>query len=136
MADQGTNKTGFVRDDELKREMQGELKGNRGLMPDGSYDAESPGADQPLAEALPADQGGGTPPGMTPRDVLVRSELARHLERDVFPARREGLLEALQRHRAPDTVVDLVQALPSNGEYANVQAVMRGLGYGVEDRRV
>lgn len=132
MADHGSNKTGFVRDDELKREMQG----NPALRPDESYDVEPSGEDQPIAERLPADQGGGTPPGMTPRDVTVRSEVARHLERGVFPARRDGLLEALGRHQAPDTVVDLVHGLPADEAYANVQEVMRALGLGVENRRV
>lgn len=136
MADHGTNKTGFVRDDELKREMQDELNSKPGLRTDESYAPEPSGENQPVTERLPADQEGGTPPGMTPQDVFVRSELARHLERGIFPARRNGLLEALQRHQAPDAVVDLVRALPADEAFANVQEVMRASGRGVEVRRV
>ena len=128
MADQGSNKTGFIRDDELKRE-QGELQA-------GSFDLAPAGEGRALPERRPADQEAGTPPGMTPQDVSVRSELARHLERSAFPARRNGLLEALQRHQAPDGVVDMARELPADEGYANVQDVMRALGYGVEDRRV
>ncbi|WP_327287289.1 DUF2795 domain-containing protein [Streptomyces sp. NBC_01198] len=135
MADQGTNKTGFVRDDELKREMQGELQGNRTQRSDDSFDPEPSGEDPPLAELRPADQGGGAPPGMTPLDVSVRSELARHLERGVFPAQRDGLLDALRRNQAPDSVVNLVEDLPTGERYTNVQDVMRAMGLGVEDRR-
>jgi hypothetical protein len=136
MADQGSNKTGFTRDDELKREMQGELKANRALRPEEADEPEPSGEDQPVAEWPPSGEEGGVPPGMTPQDVDVRSELARHLERGIFPAGRDELLEALDRHQAPDALADLVRDLPADQEYTNVQDVMRALGYGVEEHRV
>jgi hypothetical protein len=72
---------------------------------------------------------------MTPEGVSLRSDLARHLDRSVYPARRGALLAALHRHQAPDALVDRVSALPSDEVFPNVQAVVQALGYGVEKPR-
>lgn len=132
MTDQGTNKTGFARDDELKREIQGELKANRAVRAQEEGDQQPPGTDQSFAEATPT---GAAPTGMTPEGVYVRNDLARHLDRNVYPARRSALLGALHRHQAPDTLLERVSGLPADDVYPNVQEVVRALGYGVEDRR-
>jgi Protein of unknown function (DUF2795) len=133
MTDQGTNKTGFARDNELKKEMQGELKANRAVRAQEEGEPPQPsGVDEPFAEGTPS---GATPSGMTPEGVYVRSDLARHLDRSVYPARRSALLGALHRHQAPDPLLDRVSGLPPDAVYPNVQAVVRALGYGVEDRR-
>jgi Protein of unknown function (DUF2795) len=135
MTDQGSNKTGFARDDELKREMQGELKANRAVRAQEDREPQPSGEDQPFAESGPSVPEPSVPSGMTPEGVTVRSDLARHLERTIYPAQRAELLGALQRHQAPDALVQRVSALPPDERYANVQAVVRALGYGVEDRR-
>ncbi|MYS24888.1 Protein of unknown function [Streptomyces sp. DvalAA-14] len=136
MTDQGTNKTGFVRDDELKREMQGELKANREVRIEEAYEPEPSGEDEPITESFPSgDPGLPAPSGMTAEGVTVRTDLARHLERAIYPAKRSALLGSLQRHHAPDTLVDRVSSLPAEPAYPNVQAVVRALGFGVEDRR-
>lgn len=96
MGDQGSNKTGSARDDELKHEMQGELNASRALRPEEAFEPIPSGDAGPVTDWSPAGPGGGVPPGMTPRDVDVRSELARHLEPGSFPANRGGLLQALE----------------------------------------
>jgi hypothetical protein len=79
---------------------------------------------------------GGTPPGMSPRDVELRSELARHLGRDVFPANREELLGTLRENNASDEVVQSITGLPDDDtRYSNMQDVARGLGLGTETHR-
>lgn len=135
MTDQGTNKTGFARDDELKKEMQGELKANRAVRGDETLEPQPSGAGQPFDVPGGSVPEAAAPSGMTPEGVTVRSDLARHLDRTVFPARRAALLVALHRHHAPDGLVDRVSALPSDERYPNVQAVVQALGYGVEDHR-
>jgi hypothetical protein len=136
MTDQGTNKTGFARDDELKKEMQGDLKASRGIRVEEAYEPEPSVEDQPLAEfGASGDPGAPAPSGMTPEGVTVRSELASHLERDIYPAKKSELLGTLERHQASDDLVERVAALPDDERYPNVQAVVRALGYGVEDRR-
>ncbi|WP_433887911.1 DUF2795 domain-containing protein [Streptomyces sp. CA-111067] len=135
MTDQGSNKAGFARDDELKRETRAELAANGAVPVQESPAPEPLGEDQPVAEwSRPAVQG-SAPAGMTPGDVFVRAELARHLERSIFPARRDTVLDTLRRHQAPDGLLDRAAALPSDVEYPNVQAVVKGLGFGVENRR-
>ncbi|MEW1862040.1 DUF2795 domain-containing protein [Streptomyces sp. NPDC088194] len=133
MTDQGTNKAGFARDDELKRETQVALKANRAMQA-GEELAEPQPSDQDPTLTAPA-RAGAAPAGMTPQGVYVRSDLARHLDRSVYPARRGALLGALHRHQAPDTLVDRVAGLPPDEVYPNVQAVVQALGYGTEDRR-
>lgn len=135
MADQGSNKTGSIRDDELKREMQGELKSGRAVRADEEFEPEPSGEDQPVAERSGGLPDASAPSGMTPQDVMMRSDLARHLERAVFPARRPALLGSLHRHQAPDALVERVSTLPNDEQYPNVQAVVRALGLGVENRR-
>jgi hypothetical protein len=135
MADQGTNKAGFVRDDVLKKRVQGELKANRAVRTEEDLEPQPSGEDQPVAARGGSVPSAGAPSGMTPEDVLVRSDLARHLERSIFPAKRSALLGALHRHQAPDALLDRVSALPGNEEYPNVQAVVRALGLGVEKHR-
>jgi hypothetical protein len=136
MTDQGTNKTGFARDDELKKEMQGELKANRGVRVEEAYEPEPSGEDQPTAEfTVSTGPGAPAPSGMTAEGVTVRSELARHLERTIYPAKRSALLGSLHRQHAPDTLMDRVSSLPAEQPYPNVQAVVRALGFGVEDLR-
>jgi hypothetical protein len=132
MTDQGTNKTGFARDDELKRETLDELRANRALRADEEAEAEEILADRPLNEAA---RTGGAPPGMTPEGVSLRNELARHLDRSVYPARRGALLGSLHRHQAPDTLVERIESLPDDRVYPNVQEVVRDLGFGVEHPR-
>ncbi|HEY5835322.1 DUF2795 domain-containing protein [Streptomyces sp.] len=136
MTDQGSNKTGFARDDELKKEMQGELKANRAVRAQEDREPQPSGEDQPFAEAGTSVPEPAAPSGMTPEGVTVRSDLARHLERTIYPARRAALLSALHRHQAPEALLERVAALPPDEHYPNVQAVVRALGYGVENRRV
>jgi hypothetical protein len=136
VTDQGSNKTGAAHDDQLKKEMQAELRANRALRVAETYEPEPSGEDQPLVGRNPnGTLTGGTPDGMTPRDVAVRSELARHLERSVYPADRDTLLETLRRHQAPDALVDLVSGLPTGEKYVNLQSVVTALGLGAENRR-
>lgn len=132
MTDQGTNKTGFVRDDQLKKELQDELRAKRAVRSEDVFGPQGENRSAAEAEAMPSP---GTPPGMTPDDVDARSDLARHLEPSIFPARRAALLGALHRHQAPDALLERVGSLPGGQEYPNVQAVARALGLGTEKPR-
>ncbi|MBM9503410.1 DUF2795 domain-containing protein [Actinacidiphila acididurans] len=136
MTDQGTNKTGFARDDQLKREIHDELRATRAVTGEEVFEPEPTGADREIAQAARTVPDTGIPSGMTPEGVTVRNELARHLDRNIYPARRSSLLGSLHRHQAPDPLVERVAALPPDERYPNVQAVVKALGYGVEDRRV
>lgn len=137
MAEHGRDKTGALRDDEIKKEMQGELRAERSTRMEEEHELQPPGEDQPEVERAPEeDLAGGTPPGMTAGDRELRSELARHLEPSVYPARRDALIDSLRRNHAPDRLVALAERLPQDdAAYDNVQDVARALGLGVEDHR-
>jgi hypothetical protein len=76
---------------------------------------------------------GGVPPGVDVRDVIGRSELARWLQPSVFPATAGELLGSATETDAPGDVWGLLETLPQDRVYQNVQDVWRTLGGGVED---
>lgn len=58
----------------------------------------------------------------------LRSELARYFGRTPFPGRREQLLGTLRERNAPERLVELIDGLPADQDYRNVQDVMVALG--------
>lgn len=77
----------------------------------------------------------GTPPGMSPDDVELRSALARYLAGFHEPMRPRALAERAARNGAPDDIVGALRNLP-NREYTRVAEVAEELGLGHETRRV
>ncbi|MFH0245369.1 DUF2795 domain-containing protein [Streptomyces sp. HK10] len=134
MATHGKNKTGPARDDELKHEMEGELRAGRSLRMEEDQELQPSGEDQPDVDRAPNTVlTGGTPAGMDQNDVEVRSELARHLGLGLYPADRDAVLGKLRENNAPDRLLSLAQRLPAGQEFRNVQDIARALGLGVED---
>ncbi|MEU7043589.1 DUF2795 domain-containing protein [Streptomyces varsoviensis] len=138
----GSDKTGPVRDDMMKKQLRGELNADRWLRTDEEHELQPSGEDQPAVARDPADEfeGGvsadtGVPDGMTERDVAIRSDLARHLGRGIYPADRSAVLASLREHHAPDRLVDLAERLPGSGRYENVQAIAASLGLATEHGR-
>ncbi|MDJ1134548.1 DUF2795 domain-containing protein [Streptomyces iconiensis] len=129
---QENDKNSPLRDDEAKKRLQGELASNREeerLLEPSGEDQPEPGSDP---QAL---RTGSTPEGMTPRDVELRTELAQHLGRHLYPVDRDGVVDALREQHAPDRLVELAGRLPMEKQYANVQEIVRDLGIGTEQRR-
>jgi hypothetical protein len=54
--------------------------------------------------------------------------MARHLEGAVFPADRQTVLDVLEAHHAPDTVLEAARRLPDSGTYANVTEIVTAAG--------
>ncbi|MBN3929524.1 DUF2795 domain-containing protein [Streptomyces verrucosisporus] len=134
MATHGRNKTGPARDDELKHEMEGELRAGRSLRMEEDHELQPSGEDQPDVDRAPDTVlTGGTPPGMDHGDVEVRSELARHLGLGLYPADRDAVLGKLRENNAPDRLLGLAERLPAGQEFRNIQDIARALGLGVED---
>ncbi|HEX5567733.1 MAG TPA: DUF2795 domain-containing protein [Streptomyces sp.] len=134
MATHGKNKTGPLRDDEAKREIEGELRAGRSTRMEEDHERQPSGEDQPDVDRAPnTTLTGGTPTGMDSGDVELRNELARHLGRSLYPADRDAVLDTLRRNNAPDRLLDLARRLPGDREYRNVQDIARALGLGVED---
>ncbi|MCF6525377.1 DUF2795 domain-containing protein [Streptomyces sp. JJ36] len=130
-----SEKTGPLHDDEMKKELQGELKAEGSVRAQEEHELQPAGEDQPEASLDPEGPlHGGTPPGMDAADVELRSELARHLSPGIYPADRAAVLASLRENHAPDRLLSLADDLPE-GEYRNVQDLARALGLGVEDHR-
>lgn len=122
------------KDDALKRDVRSELRAGRSTRTEEWHEPEPPGDDQP--EATWAPSGRPSPDGGPDADLLeLRSFLARHLGRQVFPADRRRLLATLARGNAPPPLPDLVAGLPDDGTtFASVGDVARALGLPMESR--
>ncbi|MGK9465145.1 DUF2795 domain-containing protein (plasmid) [Streptomyces sp. G6] len=117
----------------MKHELEGHLRSGRPTHAEEAYDPEPPADDD-----IRVDTGGPVPPPGEEREEaqakaeadLLRRELARHLERTTLPADRHTVLDGLEAHQAPDTVLEAVRQLPDSGDYANVTEIVNALGHG------
>ncbi|MGY1434681.1 DUF2795 domain-containing protein [Streptomyces reniochalinae] len=129
---QENDKNGPIQDDEAKKRLQGDLRSNR----EEGREMEPSAEDQPEADRDPqAPRTGGTPAGMSARDVELRSEIAQHLGRHLYPTGREEVLDTLRAEHAPDRLVELAESLPADTRYANVQELVQALGLHTEAHR-
>ena len=121
--ERGSDKHSPLRDDQLKHETEGLVRGGHGTHAEEWRDPEPSGEDQPDADLAPSGTlHGGTPSGMEPDDVEGRAELATFLGRDIYPAVRTQIL-------------DLVRRLPAGREFHNVNEIWAAIGGSVESDR-
>jgi hypothetical protein len=78
---------------------------------------------EPVEDAIPPPRRGSQDPA-----VADRSELARVMSRDVFPADREALLRRLAGSNAPQALRDRVARLPADRTFGGVRDVLTALG--------
>jgi uncharacterized protein DUF2795 len=129
MQQRGSDRLSVHRDDEMKHELADRLRTERPIRDAEWRDPE------PVADDDPELASGPVPPRGSAsvreaEDEAFRFELARHLRRTVFPAKRRELLRTLQEENAPDALMETVRGLPRRGSYANVQEVAAALGRG------
>jgi hypothetical protein len=125
------------KDEQLAHETQGLVQSGHPTRVEEFRDPEPAGEDQPTGDEhlLPPDRQPGTAPGLDNDDIETRSEIARFLDRSALPGRRDDLLASARQNQATDRVLDLLEALPADTEFANVQDVARALGLGTEEHR-
>lgn len=132
----GSDKHGPARDDALAHDLGGLGRSTHESRAEEWREQEPSGEDQPDVDLAPdTDLDGGTPPGMSQRDVNVRTDLAKRLGKDVYPADRDTLLRRLAEVQAPDRLVDMVRRLPVGHRYANLREVSEALGLHSEAHR-
>lgn len=120
-------------DDQLEHEMQGMLKGDHSTRAEEWREVEPVAEGEPEIDADPAGtMVGGTPVGTDADAVVVRTELARWLDRADFPSSGADLAEAARDHRAPDAVVAELERLPAAENFERIGEVVRALGYPTE----
>ena len=125
-------------DEQLAHETEGLVRSGHPTRVEEFRDPEPAGEDQPTGDEhlMAPDRAPGMAPGVTPEDVRTRSEIARFLGPSVFPGRRDDLVAAAAEHQATEEVLNLLEQLPGDQEFRNVQDVARALGLGTEEHRV
>jgi Protein of unknown function (DUF2795) len=134
--ERGSDKHGPRVDEELSHEVEGMVRGGHSTHAEEWKDPEPSGEDQPDVDAAPnGTLEGGTPDGMSARDVEDRSQLAGYLGKEIYPATADQILERAAGNEAPDSVLAELRRLPKGRQYANLQEVWTDLGGGVEQHR-
>jgi hypothetical protein len=130
VSEQVSGTHGPAEDDAIKRQDRSELEAHGEEWPE----PESAGDDD--SDTTWASQGrfAGTPGFQDWEAIELRSDLARHLDRAVFPATRARLLETLTTHAADQRLLDLVSSLPGRPRFASLADVLRALGLPIESR--
>jgi hypothetical protein len=134
MGDQ-SDKKGPRLDDELKHETEGMIRGGGPTHAEPFTDPEPVETDTGRdPTSIRNARSGGTPPGMTPRDVEDRSAFARVLAGASYPATPRELAEHAAEQGASDVAVAALEDLPDR-PYERFADVVEALGYGHETRR-
>jgi hypothetical protein len=128
--ERGSDKMSSRRDEEMKQELEGELRSSHPTHAQEWKEAEPPADDDPALASGPV-----TPPGEPGTEIrplqgeALRLELTRILGRTGFPADRAGLLAQLERQSAAADVVETVRGLPDDGDrsYADAGEVVSAL---------
>jgi Protein of unknown function (DUF2795) len=123
-------------DDEIRHETEGLQRASRPTHAEEWKETE-PVEDDRARDTTSANLADreGTPPGMTPRDVEERSEVARYLAGFNEPMGPAALADRAAENGAPDEIVQTLRRLPDR-EYTRVAEVAEALGLGNETRRV
>lgn len=124
-------------DEQLAHETEGLVRSGHPTRVEEFRDPEPAGEDQPTGDEHLMGPGRepGTAPGLSPEDVETRSEIARFLDRAALPGSREDLLASAEQNQATQRVLDLLQQLPADARFENMQDVARALGLGTEEHR-
>ena len=134
--DRGSDKHSPMRDDALKHETEGLVRSGHATHAEEWKDPEPSGEDQPDADRAPhSTLHGGTPAGMTDKDVEGRAEIATYLGKSSYPMVGAQILDLVIERQAPERVIDLVKRLPSGVQFHNVNEVWAAVGGGVESER-
>lgn len=132
MSEQVSGTHGPNRDEAIKREDEAEARQYAGEWPGPEEEPE----DETEREALWAPAAGlAESPG--PENwgaVELRSDLARHLDRTVWPVTRERLLKILTERNAGDGLLELAASLPEGRRYEHLRELLRALDLEPEER--
>jgi hypothetical protein len=126
VSEQASGTHGPVRDEAIKRQDEAEAREYEGEWP--APDTEPDDETEREAVWAPAAR---LAESAVPEDheaVELRSDLARSLDRTVWPATRGRLLEILTEHNAGDRLLELAASLPAGRRYQSLHEVLHALG--------
>jgi hypothetical protein len=132
MSEQASGTHGPRRDEAIKRDDEAEARHYAGEWPEPDEEPE----DETEQEATwaPAARLAESPVPENWEAVELRSDLARHLDRTVWPVSRERLLEILTERNAGDGLLELAGSLPEGHRYGSLRELLRALDLEPEER--
>jgi hypothetical protein len=132
VSEQASDTHGPRRDEAIKRQDEAEARQYAGEWPEPEEEPE----DETEREAVwaPAARLAESPGGENWGAVELRSDLARHLDRTVWPVSRERLLEILTERNAGDGLLELAASLPEGQRYSSLRELLRALDLEPEER--
>lgn len=89
---------------------------------------------EPRVEEGRAEEGWSDEDAPRSDNVQLRSDIARYLDRVVYPASRDALLTDAATHNAPVPIIQALRDLPPDRSYENVEEIWEALG-GKPERR-
>lgn len=130
MSEQVSRKHGPVEDDAIKRQDRRELEAEGEERPDADWLDEN---DAPLDWAA---QGrfAGHPPGEDWEGIELRSELARHVNRAIFPTTASALAQVLAQQQAPQALLGRFASLAADASFGSMHDVLDALDIAIERR--
>jgi hypothetical protein len=132
VSEQASGTHGPLRDDAIKRQDEAEARQYAGEWPEPEEEPE----DETEREAIwaPAARLAESPAAENWEAVELRSDLARHLDRTVWPVNRDRLLEILTERNAGDGLLGLAASLPERQRYESLRELLMALGLEPEER--
>jgi Protein of unknown function (DUF2795) len=132
VSEQGSDTHSPLRDEAIKRQDEAEARQYAGEWPEPEEEPE----DETEQEAVwaPAARLAESPVPENWEEIELRSDLARHLDRSVWPVSRKRLLEILAERNAGDGVLERAASLPAGRRYENLGELLRALDLEPEER--
>jgi hypothetical protein len=132
VSEQASGTHGPRRDDAIKPQDEAEARQYAGEWPEPEEEPE----DETEREAIwaPAARLAESPAAENWEAVELRSDLARHLDRTVWPVSRDRLLEILTERNAGDGLLELAASLPERQRYESLRELLMALGLEPEER--
>jgi Protein of unknown function (DUF2795) len=132
VSEQFSGTHGPARDEAIKHQDEAEAREYAGEWPE--PDEEPDDETEREATWAPAARLAESPAPEDWAAVELRSDLARHLDRTVWPVTRARLLEILAERYAGDRLVELVATLPEGQRYGSLGELARALGLEPDER--
>ena len=132
MSEQASGTHGPLRDDAIKGQDEAEAQQYAGEWPGPEEEPE----DETEREAVwaPAARLAESPVPENWEAIELRSDLARHLDRGVWPVTRARLLEILAERNAGDRLLERAASLPEGQRYESLRELLRALDLEPEER--
>src|SRR5690242_21927106 len=125
MSEQASDTHSPLRDEAIKKQDKAEVRQYAGEWP--GPEEEPEGETEREAVWAPAARLAESPGAENWEAVELRSDLARHLDRSVWPVTRKRLLEILAERNARDRLLERTASLMEGQRYANQRDLLRAL---------